>query len=327
MAETEAVLAPTEGQSDESPTNDIPVLGMGINEVDTDSGSDPEVGSGQTTADSRTTEGNRPSVESTSSDEDADGSMMRKDYTRKTMELADDRRALESERAELRKQQDEWFKTRETNVTGSQPQPAVVPGANSEMSAQQLAAAVQYTQQAMASPNLSADQRLQIQQELIALQGLQGMRGEIDELRSFREEMAPLLQQTANSVTQLTQAQKDAHVQKRLDKVKEAQDLFGEDTVKQYGSQVYMHFNAEDNGNPMTNPATNEPYTPAEIVAMYSGVSLQEAQQARNRNGRARTQAKQGTRPAGAQQQAPVAAGGALQSRAEAEAEILATLS
>lgn len=326
MTETEAVLAPAEGQSDESPANDIPVLGMGINEVDKDSGSDPDVGSGQTTADSQTTGGNRPSVESTPSEDDSDGTMMRSDYTRKTMELADKNRNLDAREEAFRQRQDEWQTTREQKVQSSQPQPSL-PQATAEMTAEQLANAVQYTHQAMNNPNMTAEQRMQVQQELIALQGLQGMRGELDELKSFRQQVAPLLQQTANSVTQLTQAQKDVHVQGRLDKVKEAQELFGEDTVKQYGSQVYMHFSAEDNGNAMANPATGEPYTPSEIVAMYSGVSMQEAQRARERNGRARTQAKQGTRPAGAQQQAPVAAGGALQSRAEAEAEILATLS
>jgi hypothetical protein len=325
MAETDAVLAPTEGQSEDAPAEEMPVLGMGLLEEDK-ADADPAAGSGQTGTDSQIGDDVVSSPESTSSgNEPDDPGLLRKDHTKKTMALADERRDFEAEKSEWRSKQEEWLSQREAraahqDVPGTPATPAA------EMTSQSLALAVQQSQSALANPQLTADQRAAVQQELVALQGLQGWRAELDEFKQFREKVAPLLQQTAQTVSGLTAAQRDVQVEERLGAVKEAQQLFGEDTVRQHGAAIAQHFKADDAGQPILKPGTDQPYTPSELVAMYSGVSLQEAQNARARNRNVRSAAKQNTRPVGAAQ-VPANVSDAMISRSEAEAEIAATLS
>ena len=271
-------------------------LGAGMLGVDNESGASETVneepdGNAQAASNGATND-NQPS--------DA-GGLRQADYTRKTQQVADDRRQVDTERAELRRQQEQFQETQRQVLLQQQqgPPPPGIP--------QQL-------QQVMSDPSLSAEDRAGLNVILTMSQQQEQQANVIANLRSRLEQWEPQLQTTNQVVSQLNQEQQASSLKRMEDQVQEAYDLFGQETTQQAAEFIKKNISTP-------NRKTGQPYTVAELVGLESGRSIEHAQEARQGNRAVRQRSKQGVNSNGSAHPVTTPAGGPI-SKAEALREI-----
>ena len=262
----EADLESVDGQAEENPISE-PVFGMGEDESGTSSQA-PEV-----------EEGHPENAKTTSTDDTPDpveterGYLRQQDYTRKTEELAQERRDFQAER--------EAFRTEMAQLRQQMQQTQQAP-------VQQQNGLVGQLQQVMNDPNLSPEDRA----------GLNVIRGLAEEVEAYEQELSELrqirdqFQQTSQVVQGLTQQQQQAQLNMVRNQMDEARQMFGEDVVQ--GAMGAIRRLGVENGqwNPETNPSTGKPYTISEIVAMATGRTAEDRKAAVEANRNGRVQAK-----------------------------------
>jgi len=235
------------------------------------------------------------------SDENQADGLRQADYTRKTQEVADDRRQLDNERAEFRQQQAQFQETQRQVLLQQQqgPPPPGLP--------QQL-------QQVMSDPSLSAEDRAGLNVILTMSENQEAQAGVIADLRARLEQWEPQMQTTNQVVTQMSQEQQAGNLKRMEDQVQEAYTLFGQEAT-----QAAADFIKKNISTP--NRKTGQPYTVAELVGLESGRSVDDAQAARQGNRAVRQRSKLGVTSNGTAHPATTPAGGTL-SKEEALREI-----
>ena len=231
---------------------------------------------------------------------DADG-LRQADYTRKTQQVADDRRQVDTERTELRRQQEQFQETQRQVLLQQQQGPPP------PTTSQQL-------QQVMTDPSLSSEDRAGLNVILTMSQQQEQQANVISDLRSRLEQWEPQLQTTNQVVSQLNQEQQASSLKRMEDQVQEAYDLFGQETTQQAAEFIKKNIST-------ANRKTGQPYTVAELVGLESGRSIEHAQEARQGNRAVRQRSKQGVNSNGSAHPVTTPAGGTL-SKEEALREI-----
>ena len=297
---TDSTTTTTE-QAEAPPPEPGAELGAGMLGEDTEldasgAASEQPGGSAQEAASDGATTNNAPA-----SEEDQAAGLRQADYTRKTQEIADHRRQLDNERADFRQQQQQFQETQRQMLLQQQqgPPPPGIP--------QQL-------QQVMSDPSLSSEDRAGLNVILTMSQQQEEQAGVIADLRARLEQWEPQMQTTNQVVTQLSQEQQANNVKRMEGQVQESYDLFGQETT-----QAAAEFIKKNISTP--NRKTGQPYTVAELVALESGRSVDDAQAARQGNKAVRQRSKQGANNNGAAHPATTPAGGSL-SKEEALREI-----
>ena len=235
---------------------------------------------------------------------DADG-LRQADYTRKTQQVADDRRQVDTERTELRRQQEQFQKTQRQVLLQQQQGPPP------PTTSQQL-------QQVMTDPSLSSEDRAGLNVILTMSQQQEQQANVISDLRSRLEQWEPQLQTTNQVVSQLNQEQQASSLKRMEDQVQEAYDLFGQETTQQAAEFIKKNIST-------ANRKTGQPYTVAELVGLESGRSIEHAQEARQGNRAVRQRSKQGVNSNGSAHPVTTPAGGPI-SKADALREIEANM-
>jgi hypothetical protein len=234
-------------------------------------------------------------------DPDETGDRLRqKDYTQKTMALAEEKRAHQNER-------EQWLRERETAIQQPQEYYDEVPPS-------------QYTQQiqqALQSPTLTNEDRAGLNVLYTMSQDMEQQAAELADLRSFREQFEPQYQETAQTVQHLSDSQLTARTSAIQEEVTEAQEAFGEESVQLSGDFIHRNFGA-------TNPATGKEFTISELVGLATGKTTEEASAAREKTRTNRNQAKH--KASTPQSPSGNPRGTGKQSRAEAIAEIEADM-
>ena len=286
----------TTEQAEATPPDPGAELGAGMLGVDNESGASETVneepdGNAQAASNGATND-NQPS--------DADG-LRQADYTRKTQQVADDRRQVDTERAELRRQQEQFQETQRQVLLQRQQGPPP------PTTSQQL-------QQVMTDPSLSSEDRAGLNVILTMSQQQEQQANVISDLRSRLEQWEPQLQTTNQVVSQLNQEQQASSLKRMEDQVQEAYDLFGQETTQQAAEFIKKNISTP-------NRKTGQPYTVAELVGLESGRSIEHAQEARQGNRAVRQRSKQGVNSNGSAHPVTTPAGGPI-SKAEALREI-----
>ena len=286
----------TTEQAEATPPDPGAELGAGMLGVDNESGASETVneepdGNAQAASNGATND-NQPS--------DADG-LRQADYTRKTQQVADDRRQVDTERAELRRQQEQFQETQRQVLLQQQQGPPP------PTTSQQL-------QQVMTDPSLSSEDRAGLNVILTMSQQQEQQANVIADLRSRLEQWEPQLQTTNQVVSQLNQEQQASSLKRMEDQVQEAYDLFGQETTQQAAEFIKKNISTP-------NRKTGQPYTVAELVGLESGRSIEHAQEARQGNRAVRQRSKQGVNSNGSAHPVTTPAGGPI-SKAEALREI-----
>jgi len=286
----------TTEQAEATPPDPGAELGAGMLGVDNESGASETVneepdGNAQAASNGATND-NQPS--------DADG-LRQADYTRKTQQVADDRRQVDTERAELRRQQEQFQETQRQVLLQQQQGPPP------PTTSQQL-------QQVMTDPSLSSEDRAGLNVILTMSQQQEQQANVISDLRSRLEQWEPQLQTTNQVVSQLNQEQQASSLKRMEDQVQEAYDLFGQETTQQAAEFIKKNISTP-------NRKTGQPYTVAELVGLESGRSIEHAQEARQGNRAVRQRSKQGVNSNGSAHPVTTPAGGPI-SKAEALREI-----
>ena len=280
------------GQSPESPSREAPepTLGDGMEQPDRFLG-DPESSGEQSAAQQEADEDQDESATTTQPDADADtkdtdreGTLRWQDYTRKTQDLADERRKFDQERQQ-------WYAEREKALQQRQQAPAPPPPAGQAPAT--MGSLAQQIEQAMLNPELSGNERVGLQVIGNMARELDQAKAALDELRQFRQQAAPQLQQAQRAAQSLTQRQNQEQMRVLARQYREAQDTFGPEALQ--GSRDFIKRNLQ-----ALNPRTKEPYTISELVAMATGRSVEEAQTARQGAKQQRTAAKKRVAPQGA---------------------------
>jgi len=286
----------TTEQAEATPPDPGAELGAGMLGVDNESGASETVneepdGNAQAASNGATND-NQPS--------DADG-LRQADYTRKTQQVADDRRQVDTERAELRRQQEQFQETQRQVLLQQQQGPPP------PTTSQQL-------QQVMTDPSLSSEDRAGLNVILTMSQQQEQQANVISDLRSRLEQWEPQLQTTNQVVSQLNQEQQASSLKRMEDQVQEAYDLFGQETTQQAAEFIKKNISTP-------NRKTGQPYTVAELVGLESGRSIEHAQEARQGNRAVRQRSKQGVNSNGSAHPVTTPAGGPI-SKADALREI-----
>ena len=286
----------TTEQAEATPPDPGAELGAGMLGVDNESGASETVneepdGNAQAASNGATND-NQPS--------DADG-LRQADYTRKTQQVADERRQVDTERAELRRQQEQFQETQRQVLLQQQQGPPP------PTTSQQL-------QQVMTDPSLSSEDRAGLNVILTMSQQQEQQANVISDLRSRLEQWEPQLQTTNQVVSQLNQEQQASSLKRMEDQVQEAYDLFGQETTQQAAEFIKKNISTP-------NRKTGQPYTVAELVGLESGRSIEHAQEARQGNRAVRQRSKQGVNSNGSAHPVTTPAGGPI-SKAEALREI-----
>tara|TARA_R110000744_G_scaffold328188_6_gene433860 strand:- start:104 stop:1042 length:939 start_codon:yes stop_codon:yes gene_type:complete len=301
--------APSNGALPETPASDTQVseLGQGFNQPDTLAGS-LELDAGQPDAEpvAPIAPEGAPTTDPAALDTEAQaGTLRQQDYSRKTMDLADERRAFEAEKTAFIQQQ----------TTQQQQQ-------LQQMQAQQGPAPPSMSQQLRAGlndPTLTEADRTGLNVVAQMSEAVEALQWQNQELVQRVEQFEPQLRQ-ATQVTQKQQQQQQAASQLELDtQSNEAVALYGEEIGQNQG---LIEFVARNRGS--VSPTTGKALSIAELVGMGLGRTAAETTQAQQAAQGQRTAAKGQVRPVGTP--APPAQGGGPQSRADALAQIKGTM-
>lgn len=273
MAESD--LAPAEGTPEEAPVANEPQFGFD----DTDQPpADPEPESGQP---------EEASPEEPSED-DLAAFRRQQDYTRKTMDLADERRTFEAERTQWRQEMQQQREQLQQLLQETQ-QPSGLTGMAGSL------------QQKLADPNLTPDQRLAVQEELRGVEYVRGLESELAQLKATVENLQPEFQQTSRTVQSLQQMQQQQTLASVQRQHSEAVKQFGEETVQQAMPMVRRLAVVNGQWEPEINGKTGQPYTFAEMVAIVTGKPAESQSRAQTASKNGRTQAKKTASTVGAQ--------------------------
>ena len=299
MSEVTDLAAP-EGQTDEAPAQEEASFGF-TPEPDT-APEAPEEQSGQP---------EDTAAQSTEDTPDEGGYLRQQDYTRKTQDLADQRKAFEAERQAFHQE-----------MQGQREQIQLALQAIQSGQTTPNRGLVGQLQEIAADPNLSMQDRAGLNVIANLATELEAAKQTIQELAQFREDFSQRFNQTSQAVNGLTQAQHQAQLGQVQDQYNEAVELFGRETVD--GQMNLIRRLAVENGQwaPETNPQTGKPFTMAELVAMGSGRLAEDAQAARDAQKNGKASSKKKAAPTGS------STGGDSRgsfSQADAIAEIAAT--
>lgn len=293
-------------QAAPAPAKPINEMGMGFNAPDTPAGTPPseteQSDDGETraaatkaAASTTTTDSGNGAVDET---ERRAAGLRQADYTRKTQELAEQRRSFEQERERFQGLQQQWM---------SQLQQLQQPPSPGRTLSTQL-------EQAMADPNLSQADRMGLNVLSYLNQTLESQSQTISQLRERLEKFEPTFQQTHQQVTALTQEQNEARVRQIQQQLDESYTLFGEEATQ--GAAEFVKRNLG-----MRSPTSGEPYTIAELVGLATGKSRDETNLAQQTQRASRTNLKRVAANQGASHSLTESAAGPI-SRAEALRQI-----
>ena len=216
------------------------------------------------------------------------GYLRQQDYTRKTQELADQRRADEATRQAF---QEEMAASREQmqQVLQRADQP------QAQGYASQFDGLLQ-------DPNLSPEDRR-------GVAVLQGMAQEMDGLKQTNEqlvqklaELEPQFAQANQAVQNFSERQHNETLREVNAQLDEANSIFGKDAVDEQMPFVRRMTVTDGSWSPEVNPRTQQPYTVAELVSLGSGKAIEDSQKAiaAQKNGKKEAQGKvapQGSHP------------------------------
>jgi hypothetical protein len=210
--------------------------------------------------------------------EERAGRLRQEDYTRKTTEVAEARRALEAERQEFLRQQQEWLQNQQAPRGEAQAGPA-----------DKFRTLANEAQRALSDPSIDPAQKASLVAEFQGLNELANLADKMGQFEAFmaqfQEQYEPQFQQTFQTVQQLTERQQSEASARIAGEMAEANQMFGEATVQKSADFIRRNYGVE-------NPATEKPYTIAELTSMATGQPLKVAQEATEANQRARRAAK-----------------------------------
>lgn len=289
--------AVAEGQPDSTPTaadseeQQFNTLGYGAAETDE---TDPEETSAEQTDEGAAETSANPSTDEPTLEELKAGYMRTQDYTRKTQDVADQRRQLEAERAEWYKQQEQRLEQQQQaqQETLDKLQQMQAPGAQAATLSQRIS-------EAAANPNLSETDRAGLgvvgamaQDHEAAVERINSLEGTIQQLQQRLEQYEPQVQAAAQYQQQ--QAERERQ-QLEADYVKgfnEAAQLYGRERTLEAREFIGRMIGTE-------NKATGRPYTIPELVAWHARVDEQQRADVQEANRQqqqaARSQATGGT--------------------------------
>tara|TARA_B100001123_G_scaffold422752_1_gene532089 strand:+ start:1607 stop:2545 length:939 start_codon:yes stop_codon:yes gene_type:complete len=312
MAEVSVMDDPAldSGQSDAAPSNDTLTseMGMGFVEPEIVAG-DLSPSEGQT--DDATAAPPAPdNGQSTNNDSPADtqeqeaGYLRHQDYTRKTMDVAEERRQLQADREAFLKQQQEF---QEAQRAQPQPQQGLTPTLSQQL------------RQSASSLELSEADRVGINVVAQLAETVEGLQQENRQLIQRLEGVEPQVHQLGQATQTLTQQNEAASQRQLQQQSQEAVELFGNEIVGNQRIEAFVAHNLNT-----SNPATGEPFTVAELVGIATGRSIDEARQGRQQTQGQRQQAKRQAH-AGATPSSPAQSSGPI-SREQSLAEIAQTM-
>jgi hypothetical protein len=275
---------PAESREEHSP------FGFGEEVSDDNSAQDSDAPNEQT---------NTPSIETNGPQDSDEGPMLRADYSRKTQDLAEQRRAFDTERSE--NQAELATMRQEMQVAREQMQQ------NQQIQSYQQDPLMQ-----------AANDPARTREEVLALQALANNNQQLLELQTAFAELKQA-QSDFGAQSESTQAtlqqfrddrQKTQNVELRR-QGDEAVSLFSEQAVRDNIEFIQRNFGSR-------NPRTQEPYSVAELVGMASGETARVTNEARSesRDDRGRFKKQAGTN--GSQQNVD----SVIHDRSDAEAEI-----
>jgi hypothetical protein len=220
------------------------------------------------------------------------------DYTRKTQDLAEGRRALDTERQALQQER-----------LAFQQQTTAPPPANP---------VIQNLQAALNDPNLSQEDRMGLGALIQMQESSEQQQAMIAELTEWKEKAEAHFLQTSQTVQQMNQTQESALDKQKTTQWFEAVQAFGAQTVRDNVKFLDANWGDQAHAN-----GTN--LTVAELISMRTGQPFQAAQVAQQENRLLRQQAKQDAAVNGATHHTPDAGDGLISVK-QAKAEIQATL-
>ena len=234
-----------------------------------------------------------------------EGQMLRADYTRKTQDLADERRQLAEERrlmAEERQQErDQWQSQINAMTKSINPEdPGVIA-------------------RALQSPDLSAEDRAGLQYLQVYEQEQDAQKAKMADMEQRLESMQQRLDQAHGHLESQRVAERSAADVMVKEQFAEADEAFGPEKTEEAAWMIGRLW-----GDPKGVNSQGEPLTIKEIVAMAHNMPADQAQDAMLKQTNGRSQAKRAasppqTSPADVPQQGPL-------SEAEAMAVIKSTM-
>lgn len=282
-------------------------MGFGMVAPEEDAPEDPPAAAGKSDPAAAKDAGDAGDPTETETAEERDGRMRMQDYTRKTTELAEQRRAFEQQQQAFQQQQQAWLTQQQEQLQKLQT-PAGEPSRSAQI--RQLAA----------DPNLTPSDRQGLGVIADMAQQLEESQQQYADLRTQLEQITPQVQQTGQAVSQLSAGQSATQLKQIAEQRKEAIDLFGQETYDQTVKVIGPLFIRDGKFQPPMNDASGEPFTVAEMIGRMSGKDIEQARAARNGNDRSRRGARQ---VAAARGVAPGASeGSGTQSREQAIAEM-----
>lgn len=274
--------AVAEGQPDSSPTaadseeQQFNTLGYGAAETDE---AGPEEASAEQTDEGAAEASANPSPDELTLEEYKAGYMRTQDYTRKTQDIAEDRRQFEAE-------QREWFAKQEARLeqqqqaqqeTLSKLQQVQAPGA-------QTASLAQRINEAAANPNLSETDRAGLGVVGAMAQGQEELKAENEQLRQHLDQLVarfeqyePQVQAAAQFQQQQTERQRQQLEADYVKGYQEAAELYGRERTLEAREFISRNIGAE-------NKATGRPYTIPELVAWHARVDEQQRAEVQEAN-------------------------------------------
>jgi|15BtaG_2_1085339.scaffolds.fasta_scaffold01181_5 hypothetical protein len=253
-------LAATEGEAPETPEYTEPEgTTFGFDDTEDTSTGEPESQSGQ------------PEEETPQQIPTDDGGTLRQqDYTRKTQDLADERRAFEAKQVEWQEaqkaQQEQIQQTLQALQQTQQPQAQT--------------GLVQQLQDVASNPNLTAEDRAGLNVIANLANELETAKQTIASLSQFQEQVAPQFEQINQTVTGLSAAQQQAQVAGLRNQLAEANEAFGVEVVEAAMPLVRRMGAVNGSWSPEVNPQTGEAFSIAEMVGLASGKLAQGNQEA-----------------------------------------------
>ena len=238
------------------------------------------------------------------------GTLRQEDYTQKTMDLAEERRAFQEEQRQWREEQQQNQQTFQ-----QQQQQHIQALQNPEG---QQAPLSQQLRNVMDNPELSAQDRAGLGVMVNLSSQVEEQQSTIAQLQQQLGQVAPLADGTAAAVNQMTSEHNDTRTSELQTQIAEADRLFGQGSTEQ--SKDFIHRNLG-----IINPQTRERYTIAELVAWDTRKDVEAVRNAQSGNRQVRQASKQSVSANGAAHPAADASGGTI-SESQALAEIRATL-
>lgn len=309
MAEDDAGVAvePTT----EAPSESVPEMGMGIAEdkAPGEGGSDAsaqsnEVAEGSTPAEST----DKQTVES---QDERDGKLRHARFTQRMQELSEKDRDLNAREQEFLREKQEWINQQQAALQPQVQQPATL--------SQQIRSMVQSTPAwSESSPDgLSANDRQGL--ELVAgiAEVNEYLTQKVDTLEQQLASIQPTVDQTAQTVTSMSQGQADELKKRAQTEQADAVNLFGQEAVDAHWGYVQNNWGRE------VDPVTGDLLTIPELIAIRTQSNFEQAQAAKEANRAAANGAKTRVRPQGTSS-APSGPQGYL-TRDQAIAQIAAT--